>query len=41
MSAGRASARDWKLPLEIPDTETVETKPLTETVVEKISEKVG
>jgi len=42
MAAGRASARDWKLPLEIPDTETRETKPLMETVVEKISaEKVG
>ncbi|MGZ4815332.1 MAG: NrfD/PsrC family molybdoenzyme membrane anchor subunit [Terriglobales bacterium] len=37
MSAGKASARDWKLPLEIPDTETAETKPLKETVVEKIS----
>jgi len=42
MSAGKASARDWRLPLEIPDTETAETKPLTETVIEKISaEKVG
>jgi Polysulphide reductase, NrfD len=42
MSAGKASARDWKLPLEIPDTETVDTKPLTETVVEQISaEKLG
>lgn len=37
MAAGHASARDWKLPLEIPDTETAETKPLTERVVEKIA----
>jgi len=37
MAAGRASARDWRLPLEIPDTETVEAKPLTEMVGEKIS----
>ena len=37
VSAGHASARDWKLPLEIPDTETTATKPLTETVVKKIS----
>jgi Polysulphide reductase, NrfD len=42
MSAGKASARDWKLPLEIPDSETAETKPLTETVVEQIkTERVG
>jgi len=37
MAAGHESAKDWKLPLEIPDTETAATKPLTETVVEKIS----
>ncbi|HVZ17373.1 MAG TPA: hypothetical protein VG897_09680, partial [Terriglobales bacterium] len=42
MLAGSASARDWKLPLEIPDTETAETKPLGETTVEKIrAEKIG
>jgi Polysulphide reductase, NrfD len=37
MAAGRASARDWKLPLEIPDTETAEMKPITEQVMERIS----
>lgn len=37
VSAGHASARDWRLPLEIPDTEASTTKPLTETVVEKAS----
>jgi hypothetical protein len=39
MSAGRASARDWKLPLEIP--ETPEEQPVTEQMVEKAREKLA
>ena len=39
--AGHASARDWKLPLEIPDTETAETKPLGEETIPTLTEKIG
>jgi hypothetical protein len=39
MSAGKASARDWKLPLEIADTP--EEKSVTERVVEKAREKLA
>lgn len=39
--AGHASARDWKLPLEIPDTETAETKPIGEETVEMLKEKIS
>lgn len=41
MAAGRASARDWKLPLEIPDTETHETKPIGEETVQELKEKMA
>jgi len=41
VSAGRASARDWRLPLEIPDAEPVETKPIEEESVEILKEKIG
>lgn len=39
MHAGHASARDWKIPLEIPDTETSETKPVGEETAQKLMEK--
>jgi len=39
--AGHASARDWKLPLEITETETAETKPIGEERVEGLAEKIG
>lgn len=41
VQAGHASARDWKLPLEIPDTETAATKPIMEGTVEALKEKIG
>lgn len=41
MQAGKASARDWKLPLEIPDTEMADTKPIAEETVQRLTEKMG
>ena len=39
--AGHASARNWRLPLEIPDTETAKTKPIGEETLQKLTEKIG
>jgi len=41
VSAGHASARDWKLPLEIPETETAAPKPMGEETAAKLAEKMA
>lgn len=41
MQAGHASARDWKLPLEIQDTESSATKPIGEETVQRLTEKMA
>ena len=41
VGAGRASARDWKLPLEIPDSESSERKPIGEETAAKPAEKMA
>jgi len=41
VQAGHASARDWKLPLEIPETEAAATRSIGEETAETLREKIG